>query len=309
MLGYKVFAPATLSNLSVGFDLLGLAINDLGDEVIAREGKEKGLKIHKIHGASGQLSRNINENTASYAAYKFLKDMGLSDKPIELEIYKKMGIGTGLGSSAASAVAGVLAVNYLIGSPKTKRELIPYALEAERMVHESCPADNVAASMLGGLVLSSTHTNLRTTKIFTPPGLYFVIIHPDSPISTAASRSKLPTHISLDDHIQQSSELAFFIASMHRGDFEAIQVCLKDHIIEKHRKNSIPLFEQVRKISIDLNSLGHGISGSGPSMFVVCQNSLVAENVKDSVSQLYKDSKISSYVEISQINNNGAVLC
>ena len=237
--GLKVFAPASVANVAVGYDILGFAVNDIGDEVIVREGNTPGLKISSIHNYP-DLTKDINKNTAGYAALKLLESLGLENEAIEIELIKNMGIGTGLGSSAASAVAGVFGVNEFLGRPYEKQELLRFATLGEQIADGSFHADNVAPSLLGGIVLVRDNQSLDVVKLPAPLGLKCVLIYPLVKILTEEARAILSDSIRLDQHIQQSGNLAAFIAALYKSDFDLLSRALNDCIIEPQRSQLIP---------------------------------------------------------------------
>jgi homoserine kinase len=301
----KVFAPASVSNLAVGFDSLGFAIDSLGDEVILRPGKSKGLKLTKITG-NKSIPRHIEKNTASYGALLLLQELGLEELPIEMELFKHMAIGTGLGSSAASAVAGVFAMNEYLGKPKNKKELLKYAIQAESLASGSMHADNIAPSLLGGLVLVRDVDPVEVIQLPVPPGLFCCIIHPEIEILTSEARKILSPQVSLKNHIKQSAHFASFICSLYTTDFKLMSRSMKDFIIEPQRKPLIPFFDEMKAIAEKESCLGFSISGAGPSVFALCNNSLVAEKIGELISLFLKEKRINSNKIISKINQAGA---
>lgn len=303
--GIKVFAPATVANVAVGYDILGFAVNDIGDELIVRQGENPGLKIKAIHN-NPTLSKDINKNTAGFAAQKLLEALGLQEEPIEIELIKNMGIGTGLGSSAASAVAGVFGVNEYLGSPFEKKELLRFATMAEELADGSFHADNVAPSLLGGFILIRDNQTLDTIKLPCPLGLKCVLIYPDIKILTQDARSILRESISLEDHVVQSGNLAAFVAALYKSDMDLLSRSLKDVIIEPQRSKLIPLFDEVKELALSCGALGYSISGAGPSMFALCASSLAAENISESVRAFYRNKNIVCNSYISDINLQGA---
>ncbi|NNL93002.1 MAG: homoserine kinase, partial [Saprospiraceae bacterium] len=267
----RVFAPATVANVAVGYDILGFPINDIGDEVKIKAGVEKGLVIKTIYKNKG-LSKDIYKNTAGLAAQKVLESLGLQDEPIQLELYKHMDIGTGLGSSASSAVAGAFGVNEYLGRPYSKQELLKFATIGEQVADGSFHADNVAPSLLGSFILIRDNDSLDYVKLPVPPGLKAVIVHPKIKILTKDSREILKSTISLDQHIKQSGNLAAFVSSLYRTDLEMMSRSLSDCIIEPQRAHLIPHFQLIKESALSLGAIGCSISGAGPSIFCLCIN-------------------------------------
>lgn len=304
----KVWAPATVANVAVGYDILGFAINGPGDEVILKKGAEKGLKIKEITGAQGKLPLEPNKNTAGFAALQLLKHIGASEEPLEMTIRKKMPFGSGLGSSAASAVAGVFAVNELLKTGLSKREILKFAVEGEQIADGAWHADNVAPSLLGGMTLIRDNDSLDVHKLYIPRGLQAVVIYPKVEVLTKDSRAILSKSLQLDQHIKQSGNLGGFILGMYNSDFELIKRSLQDVIIEPQRASLIPCFYEMKEAALANGALGFSISGAGPSMFALTNNSLVSERIVESAHKIYDDKKIRIKTYHSDINNEGAFL-
>jgi homoserine kinase len=303
----RVFAPASVANVAVGYDILGFAINDVGDEVMFKAGNEKGLILKSIHYNKG-LSKDLSKNTAGFAALKVLESLGLEDEPIHMELYKNMDIGTGLGSSAASAVAGAFGINEYLGRPYTKQELLPFATQGEEIADGSYHADNVAPSLLGSFILIRDNATLDYVKLPIIKGLKAVIVHPKIKILTRDSRNILSPQLKLDQHVQQSGNLGAFVAALYRTDFDLLKRSLDDCIIEPQRAKLIPYFYDIKSIALDNGALGCSISGAGPSIFALCMNNIVAENIAESWKKLYTDKGIENNVHISDINTEGAII-
>lgn len=304
--GFKVFAPASVANLACGYDILGLALDAPGDEVIARFKDEPGLKISRITG--GKLPYDVNKNTAGFAALKLLEHLGEVNRGIELEIHKKMPFGSGLGSSAASAVGGVMAVNELLGRPMTKRELLPFAVQGEQIADGAYHADNVAPSLLGGMILIRDNATLDVHRLPSIKGLKLAIVHPDIEILTRESRAILSPQVSLKQMVTQTGSVAGLVTAMFKGDLDLLQRSLKDVVIEPQRAALIPNFYKVKDAAINAGALGCSISGAGPSIFALCPNDLIAENVGVAMASIFKENNISSSVFYSGINQEGAIL-
>lgn len=306
--GIKVFAPASVSNVAVGFDILGFALEKPGDEVIVREGKQKGLRIISIHGNEARLPYEIHLNTAGFAAQKLLDFLGESDCPLEMEIFKKMPFGSGLGSSAASAVAGVFAVSEFLRTGLPKSALLPFAVEAEVVADGAYHADNVAPCLFGGMILIRDNASLDVKRIYVPSGLTAVVIYPKIKILTRDSRAVLSDTLDMKTAILQQGNLAAFVAAMYTGDFDLLGRCLNDVWIEPQRAHLIPTFYDMKEIALASGALGFSISGAGPSMFALTQNTHVAQEISDKAKSLYKQKGIDLEVFISGINQEGVVI-
>ncbi|MEM9990176.1 MAG: homoserine kinase [Bacteroidota bacterium] len=306
--GIKVFAPATVANVACGFDILGFAIDKPGDEVIVRFSDKPGLRITTITGTRGKkLPYAVEKNTAGFAAMRFLEYIGETGRGIEMEIHKKMPFGSGLGSSAASAVAGVMAVNELLRRPLEKRQLLRFAVEGEQIADGAFHADNVAPSLIGGIILIRDNPTLDVHRLAVPKGLSAVVIHPKVEILTKDARNILSDTTSLKQHIQQSGNLAGLMVGLYHSDLGLIRRSLEDVIIEPQRSKLIPHFQAVKDAALAEDALGCSISGAGPSIFALCANTLIAENVGAAMQKVFQDNKIESSLFISGINQQGAI--
>lgn len=306
--GIKVFAPATVANVACGFDVLGFALNGPGDEIVARFSTSPGLKITKITGDNGKLPFDIYKNTAGFAALQLLEHLNERSLGIEIEIHKKMPIGSGLGSSAASAVAGVMAINELLRRPLTKRELLPFAVLGEQIADNAFHADNVAPSLLGGIILIRDNQSLDVHRLPVPKGLFASVIYPHFEILTKNAREILSSNVRLDLCIQQTGNLGGLIVGLYNADFDLIHRSLNDVLIEPQRSNLIAGFPEVKNAALLAGALGCSISGAGPSIFALSQNSLIAEEVGLSMKKIFDQLTINSDLFISPINNEGAIL-
>jgi homoserine kinase len=201
----RVFAPATVANVACGYDVLGFAIDAPGDEIVVRHCEKPGLHITAITGDEGKLPKNPEKNTAGVAALDLLRHLGMTDRGIEMEIHKKMPFGSGLGSSAASAVAGAYAVNYLIGEPLSKKQLLPFAMAGEASADGAWHADNVGPCLLGGIVFIRSNEELDVAQLPPPKNLWAAVVHPDIEVLTKVAREILPKDIPLQNATQQLS--------------------------------------------------------------------------------------------------------
>ena len=305
--GIKIFAPASVANVAVGFDILGFALEKPGDEIIIREGSKPGLVITEIQGAGGKLPYEIMKNTAGYAAFRLLEHIGETDRPLEMEIHKKMPFGSGLGSSAASAAGGVFAVNEFLNTGLTKQEILRFAVEGEQIADGAFHADNVAPSLLGGMILIRDNETLDIKKLHIPSGLYAAVIYPHVEVLTRESRGILKQEVSFKDVIKQSGNLASFVAAMYTSDYGMISRSLHDLLLEPQRAHLIPHFYEIKEKALAAKALGFSISGAGPSMFALCDNSGIAEAVLEEAVKLYRDKKVAITTYLSKINHEGAI--
>ena len=303
--GLKVFAPASVANAAVGYDILGFAIEGIGDDVLVRQGSKKGLTISEIH-HNKSLSKDISKNTAGFAASRLLKDLGYQDEPIDMVLYKNMPIGTGLGSSASSAVAGVFAVNEYLGRPLDKKALLKYAVDGESVADGARHADNVGPSLLGSFILLRDNESLDFVKLPSPPGLKIIIAHPEIEILTKDSRALLNSQVPLNDHIRQSGHLGCFVASLYRMDFELMKRSMHDFIIEPQRAHLIPEFKTIQTIAYEQGAICCSISGAGPSIFALALNTPAADLIEESWTRHFKDHHVSANIFQTKIDSTGA---
>lgn len=300
----KVFAPATVANVACGFDIFGFALHTPGDELIVSLTKTKEVKISTIAGDNGALSLDPHKNTAGISVLNYLKHLK-STQGVEIALHKKMPLGSGLGSSAASAVGSVFAVNELLGNPLSKLELLPFALEAERIACGYGHADNAAPSLLGGFVLIRSYAPLDIVRIPYTLDLHCTILHPNIEIKTETARKLLKSEISLQQHVMQSGNAAGLIASLINGDADLLHKCLQDVIIEPMRAPLIPGFAAFKEAALQEGALGCSISGSGPSLFALSLSESHAKSIGKAMQQEGKRQNIDCQVYHSKINNEG----
>jgi len=302
----KVFAPASVTNVSCGFDIMGFALNEPGDEIILRITNKPGIVISKITGEDGKLSLDPSENTAGISLNSLIKHLQFK-KGIELEIHKKMAIGSGLGSSAASAVAAVFALNEILGNPLRRNELLPFALEGEKITSGGRPhADNVSACLLGGFVIVRSVNPIDVIKIKVPENLYCSVIHPHIEIHTSDTRKLLRKQVLLSDAVQQWGNIAAFVAGLINKDSELIKRSMQDVIIEPVRSILIPGFYEIKNAALDAGALGCSISGSGPSIFALSDSKSTAKKAANAMRSVLDKIDISNDLFISKINKEGA---
>jgi homoserine kinase len=298
----KIFCPATIANISCGFDVLGLALNAVGDEMMVHKTSEKGVHITKIHGQD--LSLDADKNVAGVAGMAFL-DSADYDGGFEIEINKKIKAGSGIGSSAASSAGAVWAMNELLNRPFSLTELVKFAMEGERLASGVAHADNVAPALFGGFTLVRSYDPLDIVKINTPKELYATIIHPQIEVKTSDSRKILKTNITLQDGIRQWGNLGGLIAGLYKEDYELIGRSLVDHIVEPIRSMLIPGFAEVKLSTSRAGALGCGISGSGPSIFALSRGEKIAGQVALAMEEVYENIGIDYDVHVSGINVMG----
>ena len=298
----RIFSPATVANVSCGFDAMAFALETLGDEMIFRKNKSGKVTISKIEGAS--LSLDPTQNAAGEVARLMLADRN-SSMGVDIEIYKKYKPGSGLGSSAASSAGAAFAMNLLLGEPYVKTEVVSFAMKGEEVACGTQIADNVAAAIYGGFVLIRGYEPLDIVTIPTPGRLYATVIHPQIEVKTADARAVLPKEISLEIGIKQWANVGGLISGLHSGDYELIGRSLVDEVVEPVRKQFIPHFDALKKASMESGALGVGISGSGPSVFALSKGRYQAEKVAQAMKDIYKVTDLAYEVYVSKIGDNG----
>jgi homoserine kinase len=288
----KLFSPATVANVACGFDVLGFCLDTIGDEMIIRKTETKGIKITKIEGYN--LPYDVEENVAGVSAlamYNALKP----DCGFEIEIYKKIKPGSGIGSSAASAVGSVFGINELLGRPLNKTELTKYAIKGEALASQYEHADNLAPAIFGGFTLVKSVNPVMVLEIPTPSDLYATLIHPQIEIKTSESRAILPKNVTLSNAIKQSANLGSLIHALHTNNYGLIKESLIDTIVEPYRKQLIPHFDRIQEEAIKAGALGCTISGSGPSIFALSKGEENAKKVEDAFNKVYSKTEIAFY--------------
>jgi homoserine kinase len=302
------FAPASIGNVGVGFDMLGLALSGAGDRVSARRTDSDSVTVAEVRGLDGEihpyLSTNAKENTASIAA-QALWDAHGGEGGIELKVYKGVPLQSGMGSSAASAVAATVAVNALLDSPLALEELLLFALEGEKYASGGMHTDNVAPSLFGGLILSPEVLLPEIIRLPTPKGVSVVLLHPDLQVNTAHARRLLPRSISMKLWLDQQGLLAGFIHACASDDIELIGKTLRDVVIEPHRKGNVVCFEEVVTAAYKAGALGSTLAGSGPSIFALCKDN-DARNVASAMEQACRGVGIGCQSWVSVMTAPGA---
>ena len=298
----KVFCPATIANISCGFDVLGLALDAIGDEMIVHKTNQPGINISKITGQA--LPLETMDNVAGVAGLALLAESEYSGG-FEIEIYKKIKAGSGIGSSAASAAGAVWAMNELLEKPFSPIELVKFAMQGEALASGVAHADNVAPALYGGFALVRSYEPLDVIKINTPPDLYATVIHPQIEVKTSDSRKILKTSISLKDGIKQWGNVGGLISGLFLEDYDLIGRSLVDHIVEPIRSMLIPGFSEVKSETIKAGALGAGISGSGPSIFALSKGKDTAEKVAEAMRNVYINIGVDYDVYVSKINTKG----
>jgi homoserine kinase len=304
------FAPASIGNVAVGFDMLGLAIAGAGDRVIAERRDVDGITIAEVRGLDGEihpyLSADPEHNTASIAAKAMWDEHG-DGGGVELSIHKGVPLQSGMGSSAASAVAAAFAVNALLPEPLPADDLLPYALIGEQYASGGLHADNVAPSLLGGMIFCPQVLLPRTVRLPVPEGVSAVLLHPELQVNTAQARRKLAKAYSMEQWLTQQAYLGGFIAACAASDIDLLQRTLKDVVIEPQRSAAVPCFDAVKASAEKSGALGVSLSGSGPSIFALCETN-VAPNLAMAMEQACRGQGIGCQSWVSPLDAPGARL-
>ncbi len=300
------FAPASVGNVAVGFDVLGLSVQTIGDRVTARRVEQPGVCIAAINGVVRDLPLDAEKNTAGMAVLSIVRDQQLKHG-IELTIEKGIPLGSGLGGSAASAVAAVVAANALLPQPLDKLALLKHAMKGEEVASGSAHVDNIAPSLFGGLVLTVGIDHPNVKQIPVPADVRCVLVHPHMVLSTREARKILKPTVSLSDVIWQTANLAGFLTGCFTGDLRLIGESLEDVIIEPQRRVLIPGFDAVKQAAKDAGALGCSISGAGPTVFAWLPVAN-AERARDGMVAAFKAHGLGSDAWISTLEPNGARL-
>ncbi|MCB9043022.1 MAG: homoserine kinase [Chitinophagales bacterium] len=303
----KAFAPASIGNLTVGFDIIGMAIEQPGDIVHACFNNQKCVRVLSISGDGGKLPLPAHENTAGVAVLKLLEKLN-TEQGIDLKIEKKMPLGSGMGSSAASAVAAVVAANALFENPLPKSELIDCTLAAEATAVGTAHGDNVFPSLLGGIVLIHTYNPLRIIQLPVPENLQYVLVHPHLELLTAYARSVVPKQVDLATAIAQNAHTATFVHALHTQDYNLLQQSMFDTLAEPHRKQFIPGYELIQKAALAKGAINCGISGAGPSMYALGKPTTNMQKIGEAIQAVWQRKGIGSEMYLGKVNTQGAHL-
>lgn len=298
----KLFCPATIANLSCGFDVMGLCLDGVGDEMMVRKSATKGIRITKIEGA--ELPLETERNVAGVAGLALLNELNL-DYGFEIEIYKKIKAGSGIGSSSASAAGAVFGINELAGKPFTRKELVRFAMQGEVLASGSAHADNVAPALCGGFTIVRSSNPLDIIRIESPSELYATVVHPQIELKTSEMRAVLQPMVSLKSAIMQWGNVGGLVAGLYTSDYELIGRSLHDAIVEPLRGPFIPHFETVKKAALTNGALGSGISGSGPSVFALSKGNDTAKKVAEAMKTIFDGTQIPYEIHVSKINSEG----
>ena len=303
----KVFAPATVANVVCGYDVLGFAVNQPGDEVIMRFKDTKGITISKITGDDGKLPLNPAKNTVSASVQHYLNHIGKPDTGIDIELHKKMPIGSGLGSSSASTVAGLFAVNTLFDNLLSNKALVPFAMKGEELACGYGHADNVAPALMGGFVLIRSYEPLEIISLPFPEDMHAAIVYPEVDVPTKDARQMIRSKVLLKDAVTQWGNVAGLVSGLFMKDYDLIGRSMTDILVEPTRSILIPDFAVMKSIALENGAVGFGISGSGPSVFALTKDADTATKITLRLQQHLKSIAINSFAFVSEVNKKGPV--
>lgn len=304
----KVFAPATVANVVCGYDVLGFAVNQPGDEVIMRLTGGKGISISKITGDDGKLPLDPAKNTVSASVQHYLNHIGKPDTGIDIELHKKMPIGSGLGSSSASTVAGLFAVNTLFDNLLTNRELVPFAMKGEELACGYGHADNVAPALMGGFVLIRSYEPLDIISLPFPEDMHAAVVYPEVDVPTKDARQMIRSKVLLKDAVTQWGNVAGLVSGLFLKDYDLIGRSMTDILVEPTRSILIPDFAVMKSIALESGAIGFGISGSGPSVFALTRDADIARTITAKLQQHLKNLNINSLSFVSEVNKKGPII-
>ena len=298
----SIFAPASVANISCGFDVLGVCLDNVGDTIHVQETSKPGIEITKIIGQD--LPLEATKNVAGVAGLALLADYG-RDKGFQIQIEKGIKPGSGIGSSSASAAGAVVGINHLLGNPYTREQLITFAMEGERAACGTAHADNVSPVLLGGFTLVRSVNPLDVVTLNSPLELVVTIIHPEIEVKTADARAVLLDKLHLKQAVAQTANLGALVTGLFREDYDLIRRSLVDHIVEPVRSMLIPRFNELKNRANEAGALGTGISGSGPSVFALSKGMDTAQKVGLAMQKVYDEISVPYDTHISPINAKG----
>ena len=299
----RVFAPGTVANMGCGFDVMGMTLNGVGDIVSVSVSEGDGLSIENR--STVQLPTELDKNVITPAVRALMKEFG-EPRMVEVVVEHKISPGSGIGSSAASSAAAVYALNEALGCPFTPEKLVEFAMEGEKLISGGTPhADNVGPAILGGVVLMRGYEPLDIVRLPVPDNFFCSVVHPDIMVSTKEARAVLPKDITLRLAVKQWGNVAGVVAGLALKDVYLIGRAMVDSVIEPHRKQFIPGFDQLREKILAVGALSVNISGSGPSVFAVSPDMEIASTVGEVMSQHFADMGIGSDLYVGTVSNEG----
>ena len=298
----RAFAPGSVGNIGVGFDILGHSIAGIGDTVSARRIDEPTVRIKAIRGTVVDLPLDAERNTAGQSLIALRQALALPFG-FEIEIDKGIPLGSGLGGSAASCVAALVAANALLDAPLTREALYPFALEGEAVASGGKHGDNIGPMLLGGLVLATAD---RLTRVNVPAHWHAAVVHPHAILETKRARAALAGHYTLHEFVEQSANLSQVLLGCERGDAELVRAGLSDVLVEPRRAPLIEGFAEVKQAALDAGALGASISGGGPSVFAWFESKAQARQAGDAMAQAFARAGVASDIHITPMASPAA---
>ncbi|HQU71981.1 MAG TPA: homoserine kinase [Calditrichia bacterium] len=301
----RAFAPATVANVACGFDVLGFAVENPGDEVILTLREQPGIEICAIHGDGGQLPLDPQQNAVGVVIGEYLRFIDAEKQGVRVELFKNMPLKSGMGSSAASSAVGVFAINQLMGNPLEAAQLLPFAMAGEKLACGAAHADNVAPALLGGFVLVRSYDPLDIVQLPMPDRLWCSLVHPHIEVQTRDARNILRREIPLRDAVVQWGNLGGLVAGILTADYGLIGRSMQDVIIEPMRSLLIPGFHDAKQAALEAGALGCSISGSGPSMFALSTDGETAARIGEVMTAVFRSLEIDARAYISKLSPRG----
>lgn len=298
----SIFCPATVANVSCGYDVLGFCLDGIGDIMKVTKKEEQGITIE--HHDKFNINTNPYQNVAGISAMAMLDSIDYQNG-FHIEIHKNIKPGSGIGSSAASATGSVFAINELLGRPFTKTELVTFAIKGEAFASGCEHADNLAPAIFGGFTLVKSLKPLKILELPTPNNLYATILHPQIEVKTSEAKNILPKEFPIKDAISQWANVGSLVHALHMSDYELLSESLQDFIAEPYRMKYIPNFKELKESAVNAGALGCGISGSGPSVFALSKGIETAEKVCEAMKEVYAKTDIKFETYVSPINLEG----
>ncbi len=303
----EAFAPATVANLGPGFDCLGLALSGPGDRVRARRSVASGVTLVHVEGDDGKLPRSADENVAGVAALALVRKYA-PDAGVELELYKGLPLGSGLGSSGASASAAVVAVDAALGLGLEATQLVDLAREGERSACGAAHPDNVAPSILGGIVLIPSLEPLRLVSLPVPSKLWLALYTPGHPVPTTRARAVLPKHVTLDATVRHAARLGLLVHALHENELGLLGEAIVDDVVEPARAGLIPGFWAAKAACQEAGAVACSISGAGPTTFALAGDEQRAKALLDILDEAFHHAGVPGTGHVDQIGPGARLL-
>lgn len=302
----RVFAPASIANMGCGFDIMGLALDEVGDvlEISAEEG-EDGISIENA--TDVPLPEEVEANVVTPVIRKFFAMTGLRAR-VHVKICQKIYPGSGIGSSAASSAAAAYGLNEMFGCPLSEEDVVVCAMEGENLASGGYHADNAAPAVMGGIILIRGYEPLDLINLPVPGNFYCAVVHPDIVVTTKMAREIMPKEVPMHAAVSQWGNVGGLVAGLYSGNIGLIGRAMKDAVAEPYRKQFIPGFDELRSQLLDAGAMAMNISGSGPSLFALCDKHEIAQKAGDIMKKHFDDLEIGCRVYVVKVSNKGAKL-